>query len=401
MISSYLGDMKIHFKEDMHSRELPREVQEKFIYSGYRHIESGFIATVISLWRSHNETINIWSHILALFYFFYYFMDPNLLAIVEMIPSEHRLPLYIYFLGVCLLFLASSGAHLLNSISMTWRNVCFMIDYSAISVYGSFAAIYYYYYHNQRITDVITSRGWFFLVTVLLTAIFASWASCHTRLRHTSLCHHIRTSAFTMPFVLGNFPVLIRFTTHLWNNYTTFFAPASLKTMALYADAGWYFEDSDHSLMQDSIIAQSDISLASSVDLSISNIAQSATTPLILTEDGFCRAYMRHLIYLAAAAVVNVVKVPERWYPGCFDIVAHSHQWFHVLIFLGIREQFWLIMHDLKAQYGDPTNHDDLLQDAPSLFWVTVLYMLLICVLAFILTWYGRAIHAKEKAKGK
>ena len=354
------------------SMEVPHEVQERFIHSGYRHVDSGVVATVTSLWRSHNETINIWSHVLALLYFVVYFYDDKLQAVVSLVPAAHRLPLYVYFLGVCLLFLASSGAHLLNSISMTWRNVCFMIDYSAISVYGSFAAIYYYYYHHTRIVDVIRYHGSLFLITVLATAILATWASCHTRLFHTPHCHLIRTSAFTMPYLIGNFPVLIRFFAHVWNNSATFVTHQSLVSTASYADEGWYFSD-------DTDNAQ-DIKQA-------------------ISEDEFFRGYMRHMVYLTAAAIVNVIKVPERWYPGYFDILAHSHQWFHLLIFLGIREQFWLIVHDLHAQYDDPLRHAHLLSAAPDLYWVTALYVVLISTLTLILTVYGSAIHNKEKAK--
>jgi hypothetical protein len=43
---------------------------------------------------------------------------------------------------------------------------------------------------------------------------------------------------------------------------------------------------------------------------------------------------MMGVAYLSAAAVY-ALRVPEKWYPGCFDLWMHSHQIFHVLIVVG------------------------------------------------------------------
>jgi hypothetical protein len=37
----------------------------------------------------------------------------------------------------------------------------------------------------------------------------------------------------------------------------------------------------------------------------------------------------------AAGAWVYINRVPERWRPGVFDVVGHSHQIFHVLVLVG------------------------------------------------------------------
>ena len=158
---------------------------------------------------------------------------------------------------------------------------------------------------------------------------------------------------------------------HVRDNYGTFLTTQSLVSTVTYGDVGWYFDDDD----------------------------ESQVFKHVITEDEFFRGYVRHMIYLTAAAIVNVIKVPERWYPGCFDILAHSHQWFHLLIFLGIREQFWLIIHDIHAQFGDESRHAHLLAQTPDLNWVALLYVILIGSLTVTLTIYGRAIHNKEKAK--
>ena len=362
------------------SEEVPQEVQERYIHSGYRPVESGFRATLVSLWSSHNETINVWSHVLALVYFVACFRDAYAQHVVALIPEMHQLPLLVYFVGVCGLFLASSGAHLLNSISMTLRNVCFMVDYSAISVYGAFAAVYYFYYHHARSNDVIRENGGAFLLLVLLTSVFATWAACHTRLHHTSLCHVIRTSVYALPFILGNLPVFLRFSEHLHDNWSSFVTSTSLLRI---------------------VSLTSDVEQGVTSHLNTTQQINDTAQQQIFLENRFFQNYVRHVLYLSAAAAINILKVPERWFPGCFDIVAHSHQWFHLLIFLGIREQVHLVLYDISLQYGDANQHLHLLRDAPAMAYITAMYVTLIVTLCTILVTYGVAIHSKLNVQTK
>lgn len=40
-------------------------------------------------------------------------------------------------------------------------------------------------------------------------------------------------------------------------------------------------------------------------------------------------------VFYAAGVVVYAARVPERWLPGGFDLVGHSHQLFHLLVIAG------------------------------------------------------------------
>ncbi|XP_078578640.1 progestin and adipoQ receptor family member 3-like [Branchiostoma floridae x Branchiostoma japonicum] len=42
---------------------------------------------------------------------------------------------------------------------------------------------------------------------------------------------------------------------------------------------------------------------------------------------------------LLAGIVVYVMKIPERWWPGCFNFWGHSHQWWHLLLVAA--QLFW------------------------------------------------------------
>ncbi|KAJ0961413.1 hypothetical protein J5N97_000368 [Dioscorea zingiberensis] len=39
--------------------------------------------------------------------------------------------------------------------------------------------------------------------------------------------------------------------------------------------------------------------------------------------------------FYGLGVVVYAARVPERWMPGMFDLVGHSHQLFHVLVIAG------------------------------------------------------------------
>uniref|UniRef100_A0A3Q3XPJ0 Uncharacterized protein n=1 Tax=Mola mola TaxID=94237 RepID=A0A3Q3XPJ0_MOLML len=65
-------------------------------------------------------------------------------------------PLWNYFIGVFCLLMASSMAHLLNSMSLMVREVCFFMDYSIISAYTIGSSLAYYYYIHPQAGIVVT-----------------------------------------------------------------------------------------------------------------------------------------------------------------------------------------------------------------------------------------------------
>lgn len=374
IIFEYFGNVQISGSlYDKHVSEVPKEVRELHIATGYRPIDSGFKKSFRSLWRSHNETFNVWTHLLGLLYFIYFFCDEKFREKLNHIPSDQCLPMYVYLAGVCLLFTCSSGAHLLNCVSMTWRNVCFMVDYSAISIYGGFTAIVYYYYNwNSRIPKVIKDLGGLFIPIVLISAVLATWASSRTRLHQSKLCHVIRTSSFALPFLVGSLPPIIRVCEHIYNE-----------------------------LLPGLIITDS-YNMAES-----SKNSSTIITTTGLSETEFCYYYLKQMFFLGAACIVNMIKVPECIYPGNFDIIGHSHQWFHILIFLGVREQFWLIINDI-SQYGrinltasSTPNGEAVVPKEPPFptLYLALVYTVLISSLAVIIAWYGYSIHLIHSKK--
>lgn len=274
--------------------QVPAASRERYILTGYRPPRSGaWLNCVGSAFQWHNETINIWTHLLPAFYFIYF-----ALTSVECVAERSLFPFYGYLLAVCALFLISSTAHLCTH-CLDLQDVFFMMDYSAISLYGVGAAIVVFAY-SRPTEDRLVATEEVFLVGVVILALAASLTCCWTRVSRTSLGHSIRTLAFAAPYVFGSLPAISR----CWHD-VILHQPAPINQTLLPAQ------------------------------------------PNSIQGPSFVSAYAWHSGLMVIAGVVNMSRVPERWFPGAFDLVGHSHQWFHVLVFLSIRQQFWFTVSDI------------------------------------------------------
>lgn len=306
--------------------DVPPRVIENFILTGYRFPNYSLKECLLSAFRPTNETGNFWTHFLPVFIFSYYFVE-----VFEWEGAPHcRDPffyaLWNYFIGVLCLLMASSMAHLLNSMSLVVREVCFFVDYGTISAYtvGSSLA-YYYYIHPQA---AVVERGgyntshtdWkhdpapasalpnatafnmffetFYIPSACVVAIICVLSCCNTRQRWRKYRYVIRTLVFLLPFLVSSTPVFYR-----------------LLTKSPYSTTSTSF----------------------AVSTSMS-----------------CYFY-RHCLWLIVSAVFNISKIPERLAPGRFDIWGHSHQWFHCCTFLSILDELQMIKAEVRAILLSPS----------------------------------------------
>lgn len=285
--------------------QVPARVTESFILSGYRFPDYSFLECLLSAFQPTNETGNFWTHFLAVFVFALSFLE--LFFTRDSTPSfsdPFFYPLWNYVIGVFGLLLASSMAHLFNSMSLLVREICFFVDYGTISAYtvGSSLA-YFYYIHPQTaapgnassdpwlvregsVGRAVTLRGVGFFDTLYipsacLVAVICTLACCSTRRRWRKYRYLIRTFVFLLPFTVASAPIFYR----------------------LYAG------------------------------------------PLNGTLAPF---FYRHCFWLLASAVFNVSKIPERFSPGKFDIWGHSHQWFHCCTFMSILDELRMIKGEIR-----------------------------------------------------
>lgn len=309
--------------------DVPPRAIENFILTGYRFPNYSLRDCLLSAFRPTNETGNFWTHFLPVFIFVYYFMEVFDWEGAPRGNDPFFYPLWNYFIGVLCLLMASSMAHLLNSMSLVVREVCFFVDYGTISVYTVGSSLAYYYYIHPRAGLMESGRGGhsgfqmdlkhdlkgtitssyklsvfsvffetFYIPCSCVVAIICVLSCCNTRQNWRQYRYVIRTLVFLLPFFISSTPIFYR-------------------------------------LLSSSPYSASSSSFAASICM-----------------PGF---FYRHCLWLLVSAVINISKIPERLAPGRFDIWGHSHQWFHCCTFLSILDELHMIKIEVKAILLSPS----------------------------------------------
>lgn len=349
--------------------DVPPRVTENFILSGYRFPNYSLRDCLWSAFRPTNETGNFWTHFLPLFIFAYYFVEVFGWDGAPDADSPFFYPLWTYFIGVFCLLMASSMAHLLNSMSLVVREVCFFVDYGTISAYtvGSSLAYHYYIHPQAGIVDkgnnsdpqlglnhehesVLTSDCFFqtfYIPCACVIAIICVLSCCNTRQRWREHRYIIRTLVFLLPFLISSTPVFYR-----------------LLTRSPYSNTS-------------------------------SSFAASSAMP---------RFFFRHSVWLLVSALFNISKIPERLAPGRFDIWGHSHQWFHCCTFLSILDELHMIQAEVRAILLNP---DLLLPPTPfsrlpgptiaSTYGVMLLLQTTIVSIIMWFSWHANCIYGPQR----
>ncbi|XP_028262645.1 membrane progesterone receptor epsilon [Parambassis ranga] len=287
--------------------DVPPRVIENFILTGYRFPNYSLRDCLLSAFRPTNETGNFWTHFLPVFVFLYYFVEVFGWEGAPPCDAPFFYPLWNYFIGVFCLLMASSMAHLLNSMSLVVREVCFFVDYGTISAYTVGSSLAYYYYIHPRAgivdkedsstscyasPDFSTFFDTFYIPCACVVAIICVLSCCNTRQQWRKHRYIIRTLVFLLPFLVSSTPVFYRLLTR-----SPYSAPSSSFTASTSMPSFFY----------------------------------------------------RHCLWLLVSAIFNISKFPERLAPGRFDIWGHSHQWFHCCTFLSILDELHMIKAEVRA----------------------------------------------------
>ena len=124
--------------------QIPPLLVEPFILRGFRAIDQPWLYYCRSLLHKHNETMNVWTHLIGILYMihllFYYNQRLNF------VDNAHAWPFAVSLFSAMLMFGCSAFAHLLHSKSESVHMTCFLIDYIGVSLHGfgsGFLQIYY------------------------------------------------------------------------------------------------------------------------------------------------------------------------------------------------------------------------------------------------------------------
>nr|XP_029137506.1 membrane progestin receptor beta-like [Labrus bergylta] len=249
--------------------DAPPLFRERFILSGYRPVGLSWRCYLLSLFQIHNETVNVWSHLLAAVFVvmrFMVFIGPEGQGFSVDVAS---LPLVLYVFSAVTYCCCSAVAHLLQSHSEEAHYSVFFLDYVGMAVYQYGCALALFLYSS----DIDWSQsmlGQVFLPAAALLAWFSCTTGCYAKLRfrrpyplHRKLCQVVPLG---VAYLLDISPVADRLLTHRWTSNPAL--PLHFLQVTLFLSSAFFFS----------------------------------------------------------------FPIPESFSPGRYDILGHSHQLFHILL---------------------------------------------------------------------
>ena len=217
---------------------------------------------------------------------YYWYLGYMLWGELDFENDAYCWPMLAYLLCVCSFPIVSATAHIFNTMSDTARHLCFIVDYGALSVYSMGAAIAYHAY-----VFPISLQGSIFSRVYLYVAAFNAVVciilSCQTRFMPMGIWKKVyRILAFAMPYTFVSLPLLYRI---------AFCSPKDCASPAM-------------------------------------------------------KLHSRQFVFAIFAAFFYISHIPERFFPGKFDIVGHSHQIFHIISTLASHDQLYGLLADLHSR---------------------------------------------------
>lgn len=198
-------------------------------------------------------------------------------------------PLVVYMATVCMFPLASMLAHVFNAMSVKARHVCFFVDYWALSLYGFGSAFAFRAYSFTR-SQLDSPYVDAYLPVAAFVSSGSLLVSCRTRLMKRGWRRKVvRFASFAIPYFFNVMPLLYR--------------------LAVEDDAGKISREADY-------------------------------------------FHARQFVFAFLSAFLYCSHIPERLFPGRFDIIGHSHQLFHVVSAIGSHDALLAIIQDSAA--GQP-----------------------------------------------
>ena len=239
-------------------------------------------------------------------------------------------PLVCFAVSVCLVFLSSSFAHLFCCMSWTARHTCFYIDYAAISVFTFTAGLGFICYSRPLGEEA---------------------------------------------FILYRYPLIfisISFSLSGINMFLSCLSRHRYRKYRFFIRTGMYL-----------VKYFFDISPFLSRCLTSSSTCDPVTVSF----------FKRHMLCYAISAFVNATRLPERLYPGFFDLLGYSHHIFHVLLTIGNFDAFNALLWDMRIR------RETLLASPfqPTFFTTFGLVIILLAIDTSIVTWFARTWLTTEE----
>ena len=272
------------------AEEVGAVFREPHIKTGYRPPYQTWTYYMASLFHIHNETLNVWSHLGALFLFIHkvyllgweldYLADPLAWAMLG------------FAFGTMAYAALSTTAHLLQSKSELAHYTCFQIDYVGIGLNGIGNGILLYYMTGTE--HFYQLCGTFYMPLNLLMGFLVC------------VCMSIAKLCYHKPYPLGR---------KLWQM-------GSAGLHVLYGGLPFFYKMAECIDIGDCIVEE-------------------------------IKPHLKYAFWFVVSALFFASNVPERFLPGAFDTFGHGHQIFHVAIVYTSLLQYEVGLQEIRSRSRD------------------------------------------------
>lgn len=279
-------DKSQNYSKLLRDYEIPEAFREKYILSRYRPRNLTVLESLKSLFSANNETVNFWSHFLSAVIIVARYCSVTWAH--NPLADHFYFPLTAFTLGCCTLYTMSCVAHLFSSMTEREFHIGYYLDYAAISVYTFTAGeAFYFYCHPLGSGMLLYDWRELFLLLSALISFAATYSCCMSRHRWLDFRFIIRTGSYIICWVHNCSPYFVR----------------------------QFFCSSDPICNEDSM-----------------------------------HFFKGCFLSFATAALANLSRVPERFFPEKFDFIGQSHHVLHVMTALGDHFAYSVFLSDLVAR---------------------------------------------------
>ncbi|KAI7799119.1 progestin and adipoQ receptor family member VII [Triplophysa rosa] len=255
--------------------EVPHFFRERYVRSGYRPLHRNWQYYFWSLIQCHNETINVWTHLLGALVVLT--RTAQLTETVDFINDLHSWALLILLLSSVAYMTFSTLAHLLAAKSEVCHYAFFFLDYVGVALYQYGSAVAHYYYAIEESWHEQV-QGLFMPVASLLCCL-SCFCCCYGTYWNYSLPHWVRKVSQVVPSAIA----------YSWDSSPVF------HRISLWL-LSWTWSDSR------------------------------STSALTF--------HFGQVVFFLSSVFFFTHPLPQRWFPGHCDFLGQGHQIFHVLLVL-------------------------------------------------------------------
>uniref|UniRef100_A0A669DGV7 Progestin and adipoQ receptor family member VII, a n=1 Tax=Oreochromis niloticus TaxID=8128 RepID=A0A669DGV7_ORENI len=205
-VPQLLTDAAPSMPSTVRDTEVPSYFRERYVCTGYRPLNQNWRYYFLSLFQRHNETLNIWTHLVAFLVLLIKLCQ--LTETVDFISDRHSWPLLILVLSSLTYSAFSVVAHLLGGKSDLAHYCFYFLDYVGVAQYQYGSAVVHFYYAVDESVHGLVSG--IFMPTATILSCLSCLGCCYGRYCNHSLptwiCQVVCSFFFTCPLPEVCFP---------------------------------------------------------------------------------------------------------------------------------------------------------------------------------------------------